>query len=235
MKKNYLCLVVLLTSIFLGSQTPVSAEDMSSIGSASFIENDAQNPPVNPLDPDKPIEPTNPGTNGPLSINDATNYQFGTQKMTDKAATYSALLPEVVDKDTGEKSKVPHFVQITDNRGGEKGWKLEVRQDKPFTNKAGFSLKGTTISFSSITAVSLVGGGTAPQAPNEPVVIAGDSEQNVSLITAKPGSGGGSWGILFGELKKGAESGVELTVPGNTEKKEGIYSTTLTWTLVDSI
>lgn len=235
MKKNKLFLIFPPAMLLLGSQNVVLANDLSSTGSASFIENDAIVPPVNPLDPDKPVKPINPGTRGPLSINDATNYQFGTQKMDSKEATYSALLPEIEDSTTGKKSKVPHFVQITDNRGGEKGWRLEVKQDKPFTNESGFTLKGTSISFSSITAISLVGGGTSPQVPNKPVVISGDSEQNVTLITAKPDSGGGSWGILFGELGKGAESGVKLTIPGNIEKKEGLYSTTLTWTLVDSI
>lgn len=211
------------------------ATSPTSQGQAGFIENDAVVPPVDPTDPDKPIVPVQPGTKGPLSLNAASDYQFGTQKMSDKTATYAAELAEITVAENQTIKKVPHFIELTDNRGGESGWRLEVRQNTPFQTKTGATLTGTTLTFSTVTAVSLTGGGTAPAVPIESVKVLSESNQNVSVVTAKAGTGGGSWGILFGTLDKGADKGVQLTIPGNTKKEEGQYQTTLTWSLVDSI
>ncbi len=211
------------------------ATSTASQGQAGFIENDSVVPPVDPTDPDKPIIPDKPGTKGPLSLDAASDYQFGNQKMSDKTMSYAAELAEVTVAENEATKKVPHFIELTDNRGGETGWRLEVRQNAPFQTKAGAALKGTTLTFSTITAVSLTGGGTAPAVPTEAVKVLSESTQNVSVVTATAGTGGGSWGILFGTLEKGADEGVQLTIPGNTKKEEGLYQTTLTWTLVDSI
>lgn len=236
MKKLYFIVLSVIGLCTLSIQTfSVFASPTSSQGSASFIENDEKIDPVDPTNPTLPIRPTHPGTEGPLSINGASDYQFGTQKMTDKDALYSAELAEITYIDSNKKVKVPNFLEITDNRGGQKGWRLEVRQEKPFTNVQGFELVGTRFIFSNIQMVSLTGGGTAPITSKVPIVLEGDIQSNTSVVHAKVETGGGSWGIIFGTLSKDADKSVQLHIPGNTAKQEGIYQTKLVWSLVDGV
>ncbi len=134
------------TAIILGAAVvAINATDVQAAATQSlesnavvnFIENttptkpvDPENPnpgkPVGPIDPTKPGGP-NPGTQGPLSIDFASSLQFGTSKITTTDEVYSAYAQEVVSD--GVSSFRPQYVQVTDNRGTDAGWKLTVNQE----------------------------------------------------------------------------------------------------------
>ena len=97
-------------------------------GVITFTPNNGTTDPVDPVDPTnpvKPVDPTDPsgpkpGTAGPLSIDYASSLDFGSQKITSKDEIYKAKAQKYLDKDNVEKTG-PNFVQVTDNRGTEKG------------------------------------------------------------------------------------------------------------------
>lgn len=57
----------------------------------------------------------NPGTAGPLSIDFASSFQFGNQKITSETMDYYAKLQEFTSSLAG-----PNYVQVTDKRGLKK-------------------------------------------------------------------------------------------------------------------
>ncbi|EUJ42390.1 WxL domain-containing protein [Listeria riparia] len=106
------------------------------------------NPSVNPLNPDQPLDPAEgdtpyPGTGGPLSIDYASSFDFGTQEISAETKTYHAKLDKVrVD---GEEIEVPNSVQVTDNRGNNAGWHLTVAQNGQLEDESNRTLAGAEI------------------------------------------------------------------------------------------
>ena len=91
--------------------------------------------PVNPVDPTDPDGP-NPGTNGPLSIDYASSLDFGSIKSRIKNETYYARAQTYLNDDgTAAMLKTANYVQVTDNRGNNAGWRLTVKQNGQFKNE----------------------------------------------------------------------------------------------------
>lgn len=223
--------------LIVGFNPTVFAGTKDGEGSILFQENTDITKPLDPTNPTKPISPTKPPTKGPLSIDFATDFSFGThERNTTADEEYFATLATVKLLETGKKKKVPHFVQVTDNRNNGIGWKLYVQQNSPLTNEEGFVLKGATLNFYNVSFLSLDNIGKVPitNATN-PIVISGDTIQNTLLAIAESGTGMGSYAIQFGgESEEGLKS-ISLKIPKSSEKKDGSYSTTLTWLLVDGL
>ncbi|MFD1901792.1 WxL domain-containing protein [Enterococcus termitis] len=188
--------------------------------------------PVDPLDPDKPVEP---GTNGPLSLDFASTLDFGTQLISNKNQTYFAKPQYLRDKDgnVDEANPVPNYAQVTDKRGGEKGWALSVKQNGQFKSlKNQKELTGAQITFMNAESAT-VSSSKAPSTVKDTFSLGTDGlgvAENV--MAASTGEGFGTWVYRFGNEETMKES-IKLDVPGSTVKEADTYKTTLTWTLTD--
>lgn len=260
-------IMTILSGAIIGGIATVSADEaggsLNSHSAIKFIPNNDSTGPVDPIDPTEPTEPTDPelpiepGTPGPLSIDFASNFNFGIQKITSTDEDYYAYSQEVKDAN-GDSSYRPHYVQVTDNRGDAAGWVLTVKQDGEFTatdaeakNK---TLAGTTISLTGAEAISAATGTNAATVTD--LALAPNEEQ--VAMTAAENAGEGTWlarygnadslqdddkslveekdedGNLTGEIIEGTKNKnnqVKLTVPGKVAKSATQYKTDLVWTL----
>lgn len=170
----------------------------------------------------------------PLTIDKASDIHFGTQSISAKEETYSAKMDNDGTKD------VANAVQLTDIRGTNVGWKLQVAQGNQLTSTdaAAKELTGAEITLDNINLTT--------DADNQAGAPAGGAK--IALVpgtTATPGAafdvavaqqdqGMGAWKANFGDDKSGAQS-IKLTVPGATAKvKDSVYETSLIWTLADT-
>lgn len=251
---------LLLSTMFLGAlaASPVTtlAADggvYHSDGTVEFVPNTDPTDPVDPTDPTNPVDPTDPtdpdgpepGTNGPLSIDFASNLNFGKQKITSTDEVYHAAAQQFfnVDQDgnqTGDAQYGPDYVQVTDNRGTESGWTLTVTQDAQFKSATDHELDGASIKLKNAN-IQTVSASAKPTIAADTVLIPGTASD---VMVAAAGQGAGTylndWGTKAG-LTEVEEDGqkvhktdsIELSVPGKSTKYAEKYSTKLTWTLSD--
>ncbi|MEL1261948.1 WxL domain-containing protein [Leuconostoc mesenteroides] len=112
-------------------------------------DDNTQNP-VSPIDTVTGTTP-NAGTEGLLTIDFASSFNFGSQIISSATKTYSALPQSYTQKDSSKVSDTtgPNFVQVTDVRnGGAKGWSLTVKQNDDFKTASGVALEGAEIKIS---------------------------------------------------------------------------------------
>ncbi|MDK1739988.1 WxL domain-containing protein [Dellaglioa algida] len=230
----------MIMGILLGCVVPigftalqVSANTVSyqSQATVDFVENTDVTPPVNPTDPTdplKPVKPVNPGTQGPLLIDYVSNIQFSQQQISGKDSVYYAQLDQLVDKN-GKVGDYPNYVQVTDNRGSNAGWKMTVAQAQPFMNGKN-QLDGTVIALMNGT---MSGTNAHQPTPASKAEIKPDG-QAVSVMTAKTDNGVGTWTERFGKDNTSAKQSISLFVPAESKKVAGAYKSELTWTLTDT-
>lgn len=229
--------VALAAVIFsVGAQSVWAAPDggeYNSKGSITFETSTDPTDPVDPTDPTDPVEPVDPpepGTPGPLSIDFASSFYFGTQKITSVDETYNATAQKVIKG--GVEVEVPNYVQVTDNRGGEKGWSLSVKQEDEFTSTtdSANTLEGSKIVISNIEAVTA--SESSPPSDVESSIILDGEGATENVMAAKAGEGAGTHLARFGDADTKATS-VSLEVPGSIVKYAETYETALVWTLTD--
>ncbi|MGX7031221.1 WxL domain-containing protein [Vagococcus zengguangii] len=229
-----------LPMIQLAETTPDGGEYVSN-GVIEFTPNTDPTDPVDPTDPTDPVDPVDPtdpegpteGTNGPLSIDYASSFYFGENKITSKDQTYYAL-PQTYHK-TDKDGKVtehvgPNYVQVTDNRGTETGWSLQVTQDDQFKTAKDQYLTGAILTLENGVVVSK----SESKFPTgyETITLKGTGEAE-DVMTATDGAGAGTYLLTWGtDADSGAKS-VSLFVPGSTTKYAATYHTKLTWSLTD--
>lgn len=126
--------------------------------------------------------------------------------------------------------KVPNYVQVTDNRGTNAGWKLSVTQNDQFKTAEGRDLTGAALTLKNGTLHS-ASGSEAPKAAQDIKLTPGQASD---VVTAQEEQGMGTWVNTFGKSVEDAEKSVELSVPGKTKKEQAEYTTSLTWELKDA-
>lgn len=240
MKKTLLFTLATVATLSFSNFANAESADYNSNGAVKFVPNTDITPPVDPENPDpenpvEPIDPTdpegpNPGTQGPLSIDYASSLDFGENKISTRDAVYFAKAQELSDG-----RYVPNYVQITDNRGTNAGWTLQVQQNGQLGNAStqNNELTGAVIAFS---GSAVAGTMTNVDAPTHPDGFTLDPNGATSLVmAATEGAGAGTWVNRFGEVDEDAisNSAITLSVPGSTPKDQVTYSTTLTWNLSD--
>lgn len=208
---------------------------------------DPENPdpenPVDPIDPTNPEGKPEPGTAGPLSIDYASSFDFGLNKISNHDEIYYARAQHYNEghKDT------PDYVQVSDNRGTNSGWTLTVKQGGQLTattdtlNKV---LTGSEIVLKNPTVTSNVQGVTAPT-PADVITLDPNGAESLVMAAADQ-SGAGTWENYWGKVETIVEKNeageeqdvnvtrdVTLSVPGATPKDAVKYQTTLTWVLTD--
>ncbi|WP_086312959.1 hypothetical protein A5821_000531 [Enterococcus sp. 7F3_DIV0205] len=260
MKKTRTIASALLISTFiLGAASPAFADQVAAPTTDATVKFESES-----LDADNggnTIDPTNPdgngvkpdtgegstGTKGPLRVDFAPNFKFGTVTMSGNAADYHPLYPKVSLLDeTGrvtdplQAKYVPHYVQVTDNRGTNEGWDLTVSAT-PFKGTiidTEADLKATlTLGHSQFsTQVKPVNGKDfKPDTLNTNVTLTTDAKP---LIVAKTDQGMGSWAAVFSKdttatlTDTDRNPNVTLSVPADSKKNpKEEYKSTITWTL----
>ncbi len=192
--------------------------------------------PVDPVDPTDPEKPVDPGTNGPLSLDYASSLDFGEQLISTKNQTYFAK-PQYLRGEDGKpdlKNPVPNYAQVTDKRGGEKGWSLSVKQNGQFKSvKEGKELVGAEVTFKN-GQVASVSNSKIPSVVKTSFSLKNDGTGVAeNIMSAAAGEGFGTWVYRAGDVSNMAES-IALSVPGSSVKDADTYKTTLTWTLTDT-
>lgn len=248
--------VIGVMSFFSLTSTTYGAESTANTakGVVEFVPNSDPTNPVDPENPDpnkpvQPIDPTNPGgkpnegTAGPLSIDYASSFDFGKNKISNQDQIYYANAQRYSDG----HSDTANYVQVTDNRGNNAGWQLTVKQTNQLTatsptlNKI---LTGAQITIEE-PHVASVAKSKAPVAAAKITLNPSGSESMV--MSAKVESGSGTWVDYWGKVEKTTVSNennqkeavnitkaVSLSVPGITPKDAVKYQTNLIWTLSDT-
>lgn len=241
--------VVAVSLLSLASAVTADADEYQTSGTVGFIPSTEVVPPHNPDEPEDevtPVDPTRPdgkpepGMPGPLSIDFASIFNFGTHTITNKNVSYDAEAQEIQTK--GEDTHVPDYVQVSDYRGNRAGWTLQLSQNGQFkTNDAQHPsvLDGAVISLDDSYAVGLTNA-VAPDTYN--TSLSPDGSKTV-IMEAEKGEGTGTWMMPWGydgDLKPDKENGnmlidpkVRLSIPGTTPRDAATCTTTLTWTLIN--
>lgn len=221
---------------------------MESQSDVNFVPNDDDTKPIDPTDPTNPTPPTpkppKPGTPGPLSIDYASDFGFGTQEITTETVTYLAKPQEYEE----EGKETPTYVQVTDKRGSNAGWSLNLKQDHQFKSEGTQNeyIEGAELHFLEGEAVT-DGNGTKPsthEAKLDPITGAYSK-----IMTAEKTEGTGTWASMFGgaegledtevigedgeKVTEKRDKGVTLTIPGASQTDATEYSTTLNWQLTN--
>lgn len=231
---KYLALATTLVSgLGIGTQGVYAAEGgpYDSKVNIEFAPSDEITPPGDPDNPDNPdgsgpVDPDQPGTEGPLSIDFASTFKFGKQNITSQDATYFAESQKF--KDDSER---PNYVQVTDNRGTESGWTLQVKQNGQLTSENDHELTGAAITVNN-AAISTGSSSAKPSQVKSSFTLTPD--EAVQVVGAQEGEGAGTYYYKFGDTEaNNIDKSVELFVPGSTTKYAETYATSLTWTLSD--
>lgn len=230
MKKTLLLSILATGTLFMGTAVPslsVAADSTTdTTATATFKENTTG--PVDPVDPEDPDNPGgNPGTgeNGPLSLDYASSFDFGTNNVPTKDETYTAK------SDNGSSN----YVQVTDQRaGGPKGWTLTVAENDQLKSDSGDTLTGAELllgsgSVKTTSGNETNGNNTVTSSTNTTPLSTNGATSTV--MSAKAGGGFGTWLDVFG---KADDSSVKLNVPVSAHPDAANYSTNLTWTLNDT-
>ncbi|UQF71481.1 WxL domain-containing protein [Vagococcus lutrae] len=236
---------VMALGLFVGAGVVSAAEtdggEYTSNGLIEFTPGEKPVDPVDPLDPEQPVDPTDPtdpegkpqpGTPGPLSIDFASSFYFGNNKITSKDETYFAELQKYKDKGTEQELREgPNYVQVTDNRGTLAGWTLKVKQTEQFETDDSHKLEGAKITLTNGN-INTVSESTPATAVDEIAIDKMDAD--FLVMSAKKDAGAGTFLTRWGDedLAKSKES-VQLFVPGKAVKKKAQYRTSFVWTLTD--
>lgn len=169
------------------------------------------------VDPTKPIDPDNPG-GGSISLL-PTQLNFGST-----AISYTADTKLKATTDGNQSSAVTTgAVRINDSRGTSAGWKMKVNQTqfKNGTNElTGAELSLTTGQATNTGGVLPTGGAIDQKATLTPGA-------DFEVFKANAGEGNGISELPIKQF--------DLMIPASAAKTAGQYTTTITWTVSETI
>lgn len=234
--------VATIGGVVIGSTTAMANDvTYASKGGIVYIPSTEITPPVDPENPGEVVTPTNPGgetptpgTAGPLSIDFASSFDFGTQDITSMDKTYTAIAQKWTDA-KGNETQGANYVQVTDNRGTLAGWTLSVKASN-FTTASGLvGSEGKTLTGAQITMDNgrIASASQLPADKASAKTVLTPEVQSGLLLGATTGNGAGTSLLAFG-TENTAGSSVSLFVPGATTKLAANYSADLTWLLSDT-
>ncbi|RZI49395.1 WxL domain-containing protein [Lactococcus kimchii] len=190
---------------------------------------DPSNPetPVTPVDPNAPDGKPQPGTDGDLTIDFASSFDFGTHAIAQGTQTYYAASQKLSDGTARD-----NYVQVTDLRGTAEGWSLNVKLGA-FAGAAG-TLPGSTVKLDN-GAIQSASANPADTSATTTVLTPG--VVSGTILGATAGTGTGTNLLNFGS-KDGVtndDSSVSITVPNVADNvMAGSSTADLTWTLADT-
>lgn len=205
---------------------------------ANYEEEATEVRPVDPLEPDKEVDPENPPLlpedQGLFSIDFVSQFDFGIQAIYAQDQTYYAKPQRLLAEDGTvlEGEERPNYVQVSDRRSTQErdGWELSVRQNDPFTNReTGEELTGARLILQN-QQIATAQGGTAPGLAHTNPMALNPGGAKRTLLKAQGPEGEGTWIYRFGDADS-ADKSVALEVPRGATPSATSYQTTLTWEL----
>lgn len=229
MKKRFAVSTVLISSVLILGTT--SAFATTSVGSSTakitFTTNKAPvivNPdspdPNNPYEPDKNGGNTPTGNTGPLTLDYAPNFDFGSNELLSNKTEFKA---------TDQKP----FLQVTDRRVNPTRWDVTVKLGDFKDGGGKTSLVGTTLSIDAGTVQTLttITGFPAPTTENI-TLTPGNTGDAKRILTSTKGTFS-TWQIYW--KGNGTDNNyIKLNVPVNVQV-QGTHTATLDWTLTDVV
>lgn len=217
-------------------KTTFTMGDSDAVLQAIYEEESTIVPPVDPLDPEKEVNPENPPElpedQGAMSIDFVSRFTFGEQGISTQTKNYYAKPQRLLASDGSvmEEEERPNYIQISDRRpeNDRHGWQLSVTQNSQFTSVKDDELVGARLHLTN-QQFATAHGGEAPVLSHEDGVVLVPNHKT-ELVTADEGQGTGTWIYRFGDGSSAGES-VALEVPPTAAPKATTYRTTLTWEL----
>ncbi|MGX7418179.1 WxL domain-containing protein [Carnobacterium gallinarum] len=263
MKLTKVVLTTLLASTALiGAALPVQAATFpaSTDGIVNFKDADGTAAPVDPTEegkePVKPVPPTS--TSGLLRFDQVPTLNFGTVEIKGEEVTQAAQYVRLNDEMDAFKKYTPAYLQITDERGSNAGWSVNLKASSfsayadvaATTPVAGVEdLIGAEISMKSakVKSHSNVGDALKPTVVTSTLAL---NENAQTVLSAGVGKGMGIWSSSFYKDETGTltappfttdeaviptDDTIELKIPGTAKKsKDYTYKSTLEWVLSDT-
>ncbi|WP_410502113.1 WxL domain-containing protein [Exiguobacterium acetylicum] len=231
MKKRFAVSTVLMSTALVLGTTTAWAETSTGESTAkiTFTINGAPIV-VDPIDPKpeneyKPGEGENPifnGNTGPLTLDYASNFNFGSHDSADKKTTFKSI------------DQKP-FIQVTDRRSVKDIWRLSVKLGA-FTNEDSSkkTLTNAKLTIKQGTVQTLVGleNKFAPKNSEVSLNAGGDA----GIILTSVADTVSTWQVYW-DKDPGTtplNSNISLDVPLNAQI-EGTHTATLEWTLTDAV
>lgn len=262
MKKTEILFSLAVCSVVLGATSTAFAADvvLPTEGSIQWVVPTGPGEVIKPELPEIIIKPGEGGsTSGPLKLQHVPDFDFGKQELKTGEQTFNPLLSSYtftgdVVQPGGNKTDtyyIPHFIQVTDERGLKNGWDLKVSATK-FTNgsdvldNATITLHGTDKLSNSVHSdteiknrVTTFGANdlVISTDPNAPVLVMG-TKDNTSATTT---NGTKTSLVLDKTYNKDkldykatdVNKGVTFTKTKNDIAILGTYKSTINWTLTD--
>jgi len=235
MKKRFAVSTVLMSTALVLGTTTAWAETYTSTGnSTANITFTISEAPivVDPTDPKpgneyKPGKEDNPvfGNKGPLTLDYASNFNFGSQDPKGGQTTFESL-----DQNP--------FVQVTDRRSEKNTWNLSVKLGA-FKNidSSKKTLTNATLTIEEGTVQTLDGLVNSPEvAPvNKSVTLtAGDANGAKTILTSVADTVS-TWQVYWEPAKDAlTNSKIKLDVPVHAQV-QGTHTATMEWTLTDAV
>jgi len=172
---------------------------------ANYEEEATDVRPVDPLDPEKEVDPENPPVlpedQGLFSIDFASQFDFGVQSISAQDQTYYAKPQRLLAEDGTvlEGEERPNYVQISDRRPTQErdGWELSVRQNEQFADRAtGQELTGARLVLQN-QQIASAQGGPAPGLPHTNPMTLNPGGAKRTLLKAQGPEGEGTWIYRF--------------------------------------
>lgn len=251
---------LLIASTILGSiaapivkaeegETQNPANKVDTTANVQFTANgEGETKPVDPVDPENPTDPTDPenpggqgGDKGALRIDWAPHFNFGENKI-EGGGDFVIPATHYKNKDG---SPIHYFVQVSDLRGLDDAWQLDVtasplkRKDKDEQLLGSFTTftSGTVLNDSVDQEANTENYNGVKFKKNQIDLGAKEGKENESqtLIKAETGQNPqGTWSLAM-ETEKDKEQTKEvtLTIPASQVKKirKATYQATLKWEL----
>ncbi|MCH4176599.1 MAG: WxL domain-containing protein [Streptococcaceae bacterium] len=240
-------------------ETPTENSSYDVTGNIEFQTSDQTVYPTDPESPNDSVKPVLPdgtvpdyGSKGLLSIDYASSFAFGKQEILGQTKTYGAYAQKYQDSD----ALSANYIQVSDRRGTNAGWVLNVVQNGQFKTADNEELTGAelTLGNGKINSSQLLDGGlTSEQLPKNYIATTTLQNEQVSgglelipgqssvLMSADRGQGSGVWTLAFGSTQeanigisdsnKEGQSSVFLTIPGVANPLAKNYQTSLTYRL----
>lgn len=205
--------LVALTGLVLNSTAALAAEVGNASTPAKIILEKGDDTGGG-TDPIIPIDPLDPPTTGPLRIDAASAFDFGSLKL-GAATSKDVVLPK--DKSVG--------VQVTDLRGSGAGWALTAKIDDLKGKTTPTNILKATISIPKGKISSTVDGDMTMPAVSAALTL---GKAAAPVMTAKKSNGLGVWANDF----NGAGGSVSIKIPTNAYIDN--YSGNITWALQDA-
>ncbi|GGD02937.1 WxL domain-containing protein [Enterococcus wangshanyuanii] len=242
----------------LAAPAQAAPNSLESNGTITYEEDTTVNPPIDPENPDKEVDPENPivvnPDGGSLTVDAVTNLDFGAQKAVTTDQDYFAKQVTVKENGTNKGTR-GNWVQVTDKRlENRTPWKLTAKMTQQFT--AGTkTLGGATLTYTNPFINSAVEDTTTwpTLGANASTFTLSESGNSIDVIgTENADKGFGTFTVEFGSSAgvNGAEDttgtpngtnanliekgSVSLYVPGSAIKTKAAYTGKVLWTISET-